>query len=110
MDIADAIREFPAVGIPFALLGVLSVCLTFAFVMQWNRFTILEKYREGITQDTQRIGRARAIVKWLLIGNFLAMKRIWDESKGMRLVPVLAVGCGVGAWALYALLKRLAAG
>ena len=108
MDIESAIRAHPHLGIPFVLCVLLSVSLLFAFVMQWNSYSMLEKQWSGLREEWKSGTRLRTLLRWYLFGDVLAAKRIWGESKGVRFILPLGLGFGVISWLLYLALEHAA--
>lgn len=109
MDIEEAIRHHPHLGIPFVLCALLSVALLLAFVMQWNVYSMIEKQWSGLKEDWKKGARLKALLRWISFGDFIAAKRIWDESKGIRFVLLLGLISGGLAWVLYLALARAVA-
>ena len=108
MDIESAIRTHPHLGIPFVFCELLSVSLLFAFVMQWNQYSMLEKKWSGLKEEWTKGTRLRTLLRWYFFGDVLAAKRIWGESKGIRFILPLGLGFGAISWFLYLALERTA--
>lgn len=107
MDIEVAIREHPALGIPFLLSAVLSGCLAFAFVMQWNQYSMLKQQWRGVREEWKKGSRWKTALRWYFFGSFIAAARIWKESVGMRFILPLSVALGAIAWFFYKALERV---
>lgn len=108
MDIEQAIREHPAIGVSFVLCVLMAVSLLFAFVMQWNGFAMLEKQWEGLKEDWKRTKSWKVVLRWYFFGDFLAAKRIWADSKGVRFILPLGLGFGVAAFFFHWMLRDAA--
>jgi hypothetical protein len=109
MDIEEAIRQHPHFGIPFVLCSLMAVALLFAFVMQWNQYSMIEKQWTGLKVEWKKGARLKTLLRWYFLGDFIAAKRIWGESKGIRFVLPLGFTFGIVAWLLYLVLAHVAA-
>jgi hypothetical protein len=108
MDMETAIRAHPHLGIPFVLCVLMSISLLFAFVMQWNQYSMLEKQWSGLKEEWKKGTRLRTLLRWYFFGDFIAAGRIWKESRGIRFVLPLGLGFGLAAWILYQALEAVA--
>ncbi len=107
MDLEIAIREHPRIGIPFLLCAVLAGCMLFAFVMQWNQYSMVEEQWRGAKEEWKKGTRLQTALRWYFLGSFIAVYRIWKESKGVRFLLPLSVAHGGLAWLLYKWMEHL---
>lgn len=108
MDIVSAMREHPHIGVPLVLCALLAISLLFAFFGQWNQLSMDEKQYEGVKEEWKKGTRLKTLLRWYFLGDFIAAKRIWTESRGIRFILPLGLFFGVLAWLLYWALQRVA--
>lgn len=90
--------DYPVVLALCFLFYLLGIACVLAFLIQWNRGTVLLYALERYRHERGEMGWVVACLRFLTIGSIIAFAKIWDESRGARwLFPIGLAMIAIGS-------------